>query len=496
MTTIIYQSAASPVIRMPSRSFMHPETRHQPPQPVKYQQYTPIEPPAGMSYTAFLCTWTDDHVARWLSEIKCGCHEEVFKTNDIRGDILLELDQITLKEMGISSIGDRLRILNAVKVLRQRVAGKGITHKVGGGMDYDSKPDGSGSKAGSRRLENVRPAPLQLNSTPSRGDLPALIREQGPDSARSTANPPVRPLPHPTQSTPPSNNQLNTPGSSVTPGILRSNLPPLPPIPRGQPPPPPIPIRVLARNLPSRSNAHQDAPPPQNTGHLTPSGSSWVNHHLPADPRPGNPGSGKPAIMRTISPVPPARLRQNQQNPGHGRNGSVGLNSANTSSPSKTGSRTTSNTHPYANSQPALLPPPNPASNLSPIEELFVHQGSSGTPSPPAHAYTVGRGPFNPSAPTNSQYTLDDLRRKLVKFVLPDDDRSFTIDVASCSGGVEVLEKVLRKFGKGDSRSDGNTEVSHTEEGGLMVDGWGVYMDIGQDDGPGMYPCPSMPTPD
>src|SRR6266699_5215194 len=135
MSTIIYQSASSPIIRMSSRSFMHPETRHQPLQPVKYQQYTPIEPPAGMSYTAFLRTWTDDYVARWLSEIKCGCHEEAFKTNDIRGDILLDLDQITLKEMGISSIGDRLRILNAVKVLRQRVAGKGVAHKVGGGMD-------------------------------------------------------------------------------------------------------------------------------------------------------------------------------------------------------------------------------------------------------------------------------------------------------------------------------------------------------------------------
>jgi len=88
------------------------------------------------------------------------------------------------------------------------------------------------------------------------------------------------------------------------------------------------------------------------------------------------------------------------------------------------------------------------------------------------------------------------LRRKLVKFVLPDEGLSFTIDVASCTGGVEVLEKVLKKFGKGNSRVDGNTDVSHTEEGGLMVDGWGVYMDMGQDDGPGMIPCPSLNTLD
>lgn len=468
---------------------------HQPPQPVKYQQYTPIDPPPGISYAAFLRSWADDQVARWLSEIKCGCYQDTFKANDIRGDVLLELDQNTLKELGISCIGDRLRILNAVKILRQRVAAKGVAR------DYKGASDGS--KPGSRRLENVRPAPLQLSSTPNRGDLPALIREQGPDSARNIANPPIRPLPHPTQSTPPSNTTPSSSSHSATPGLLRPNLPPLPPPPRGQPPLPPG--RLPPRNPPSWSNPHQEAPaytsqppppPPQNPGHITPSGSGWVNHHLPADPRPGNPGGGKPPIARSISPVPPARLRANQQNTAHGRNGSIGLNVTNTSSPSKTGSRVAGNAHPYANAQPTLLPPSNLTSNLSPIDESFVHHSSSGTPSPPTHAYTVGRGPFNPSAPTNAQYSLDDLRRKLVKFVLPDEGLSFTIDVASCTGGVEVLEKVLKKFGKGNSRIDGNTDVSHTEEGGLMVDGWGVYMDMGQDDGPGMFPYSSLNTLD
>jgi mitogen-activated protein kinase kinase kinase len=209
---------------------------HQPPQPVRYQQYTPIEPPSGIPYAAFLRSWADDQVARWLSEIKCGCYQETFKANDIRGDVLLELDQNTLKELGIFCIGDRLRILNAVKILRQCVAAKGVTR------DYKGASDGS--KPGSRRLENVRPAPLQLSSTPNRGDLPALIREQGPDSARNPANPPVRPLPHPTQSTPPSNTTPSSSSHSVTPGLLRPNLPPLPPPPRGQPPLPPGRLRA------------------------------------------------------------------------------------------------------------------------------------------------------------------------------------------------------------------------------------------------------------
>ncbi|EIW51221.1 uncharacterized protein TRAVEDRAFT_88389, partial [Trametes versicolor FP-101664 SS1] len=64
--------------------------------------------------------WTDAHVAVWLSEIRCAHLAATFRANDIRGDVLLELDQMILKEMGMSSVGDRVRILNGVKHLRQR----------------------------------------------------------------------------------------------------------------------------------------------------------------------------------------------------------------------------------------------------------------------------------------------------------------------------------------------------------------------------------------
>lgn len=484
-----------------ARSFMNlavSEARSQLLQPVKYQQYTPAEPPAGVSYLAFLRTWTDDDVLRWLTEIKCNCHGETFKSNDIRGDILLELDQMTLKEMGIVSIGDRLRILNAVKLLRQRVANKAPTtsalaptHKSNSSVDYDSKTasekgDVSGGRSGKSRLENVRPAPLQLNANAHRGDLPAIIREQ-PDSARSVAtnNPPIRPLPLPTQSTPPSVNTPSSSAHSVTPG-LRPGLPPLPPPPRGQPPLPPSRVSNRSHNWTASqpeapSYTSQPPPPPPQSGLLTPSTNNWVNHHLPADPRPGNPGGGKP-MARSISPVPPARLRSSNQS--NGRTNSGGLNGA---SPSK---RPVGNTHPYANAQAVLHPPTTLATNLSPIDESFSAHQSPPTPSPPTQGYTVGRGPFTSGPSNNQQLSLDDLRRKFVKFVLPDDGHSSTIDVASCTGGVEVLEKVLKKFGRCNPRSDESLDVSHTEEGGLVVDGWGVYMDMGGEDGPGMCSPP------
>jgi len=85
---------------------------------------------------------------------------------------------------------------------------------------------------------------------------------------------------------------------------------------------------------------------------------------------------------------------------------------------------------------------------------------------------------------------LDTLRRKLVKFSLPDEGLSSTIDVGTCAGGVEVLEKILKKFGKGGTRNmdvDGSGDYVHVQEGALSIDGWGVYLGMGQEDGPGMF---------
>jgi len=484
------QSSAAP------RSFINltqSENRTSKPPLQMKQQYTLTDPPPGMTYAEFIRTWTDIQVARWLTDIKCGCHDGTFKANDIRGDVILELDQASLKEIGIASIGDRLRILNAVKTLRQRVASRTVTSPSSQTITSALQPDSttkseiSTNRSTIRRLEITRPAPLQLNPNANRGDLPALIREQAPDSARGVVHPIIRPLPQPNQSTPPSNSQLSTPNSSAysaTPVLLRPNLPPLPPPPRGQPPPPPLHVRNT-----TRAPAYTQPPPPpsQNQGLLTSSG-TWVNHHPPSDPRPGNSG-GKAPIARSISPVPPARLRPHPSSATHGRNGSLSLNPSSNAPTSKLPPRPTTNAHPYASAQPALHPPTATASqSLSPIEESFSSQHSStaSTPSPPTHAYTVGRGPFNPTNSTpNVPYSLSDLRRKLIKFVLPDEGLSFTIDVATCNGGVEVLERVLKKFDKGSLRSDGNLDVSQTDDGGLTVDGWGVFMDIGQDIGSG-----------
>lgn len=425
-----------------------------------------LDPPQGVSFADFVRSWSDVHVARWLADIKCAAYSQTFKAHDIRGAVILDLDQVSLIELGVSAIGDRLRILNAIKSLRQRAQGRSTPslsltwspkQADAAAQSPQERPETSPSK---RRLDLGRPAPLQLQPN-ARGSLPDIIRDQQPDSARTTAQT-VRPLPQP--GGPPGPLAV----SSLTPVSSRSNLPPPPPPPRGVPPPPPSGIRT-----------------PRNTsGRRTPTPD-------PASPYVAYPSAAHHPELRTPNKSSPLSLR-NYLTPGshsaHGRNGSLQVpaqapsNVSNKLPPRP--STTPTSTHPYANVQPALQIPSGPQ-GLSPITESFAtpHSSTSSSPSPSSQPHTnsrVGHSPSHHNAPS-----LGDLRWKLVKFILPDEKSSFTIDVTSCANGIEVLEKVLRKFGKGSRNSDGRTEQMQTE-GGLTIDGWGVYLETG-DDTPGKH---------
>ncbi|KAJ4469388.1 hypothetical protein C8J55DRAFT_564466 [Lentinula edodes] len=471
-----------------ARSFV-PNIRGQispfPSTPTTGQMPNPLDPPPGVSYADFIRTWTDGHVVRWLTDIKCGHHADTFSANDIRGDILLELDQTTLQEMDITSIGDRLRILAAVKALRLRTAKSSLPSRLD--IFTDSTNGELPETSPTTRKRNVRPAPLHLNPT-IQNDLPRIIREQQPDSARSVnapgfVNHPVRPLPQPTSHATSNGTPLSTTstGSSSGPTPLsnhstRTNLPPLPPPPRGQPPPPPT-NRTPSRNNINGVNGRHTPTPGENAPSrdlLSPSPNNWAGYHLPADPRPGNPGGGKtPQSSRSTSPLP---ARPNS------RNGSTSV-SVTTSPNNKRASPSVTN-HPYSSGLQA--PNSQGVINLSPIQEQFTNP--SGV-SPPNQNF-VGNRPFNPSTPSHSNApSLEDLRRKLVKFYLPDEGLTYTIDVDTCVGGVEILEKVLKKFGKGggrgigaDADAEGTLDHVTTEDGGLSVDGWGVYLENGSGD--------------
>ena len=524
-----------------------------------------LEPPPGTSFSDFLSAWGDAHVAKWLSNMdvhgKCAAHSNAFREADIRGNVLLELDQPTLKEIGVASIGDRIRICNAVKQLRIRCStrhsqnGSSLGHGQGQNGSVSSIASSSGAsgvglaqpspkltvtnaessdfpRSQTHQRNRSRPAPLQLRNADKAGNLPGLIREpQGPDSARSTT--PLRPLP------PLNNQQVSTPttasshshsssGSGSALNTNRTHLPPLPPPPRVQPPLPPGASRGQTNRLAAlqqssgggRRTPTQENPPPQHAlPPVPPNGAQ--NQSASALPTPTQlqtPSLLTPGGASTTGgawkgeyglPPRPNGARATSPLPAVGRRSP----SAHTKAPSFSGSSNsggitksaprpnTTGSHPYGN--PGLAPQGNggPNNALSPIAESFLNQSPLPTPLPPtagsssssslasqnpnASAYHVGRGPFRPSTPSSSAPgapSLDDLRRKLVKFVFSDGGHTATVNVAECSDGVEILERVLKKFGKLGPGTIGDTE---SDEGGLCIDGWAVYLDWGQDDGPG-----------
>ena len=434
-----------------------------------------LEPPQGVTFLELIKTWTDSDVARWLSENKVGHLANAFKANDIRSDVILDLNQESLKEMGIKSLGERIRILNAVKVLRQRNAVSMLANP-SFALATDDLPrstDNSPTQrtsANGRRLDSARPAPLQLVSDPGREGLPRLVRD-GSDSARtdSSGRPSgaiVRPLPFPNRQngTPPS----NTPTSTAS---IRQNLPPLPPPPRGQPPLPPVTQSSRMRSGSGSGNIARKTPndpgflsTQSQSGLLTPTTGQWG---LPSDPRPTGgrtpikAGSQLSAGPLARSPVPPHN---------HGRNTSLSTLSPNVTPVVKVPPRPSTSDSASRSIQFSNRGPHAGDQNLSPIVESPQHNVGFGNPSPPS-AYRAGPGPD----------------KRLVRFQLPEAGQSVVIDTGDCAGGVEILEKAVKKLKVTQRIPESDMNENQTDLGtgdsGLSVEGWGVFADWGNDSG-------------
>ncbi|KAJ7159956.1 hypothetical protein C8R43DRAFT_1124322 [Mycena crocata] len=106
---------------------------------------------------------------------------------------------------------------------------------------------------------------------------------------------------------------------------------------------------------------------------------------------------------------------------------------------------------------------------------------------PVLHKYTGLPDEWSKKLPAPDTHpSLGVLRRKLVRFLLPEEGITFTINVERCARGIEVLETVLKKFGKGGNHNmGGQLDVRETDTGGLSIDGWGIYLDLNQEDGRG-----------
>jgi class 3 adenylate cyclase len=66
-------------------------------------------------------------VGGWLRGLGLGQYEEKFRDNRIDADLLPRLTDATLKDIGVSAVGDRLRLLDAIAALAGATAPTGVS---------------------------------------------------------------------------------------------------------------------------------------------------------------------------------------------------------------------------------------------------------------------------------------------------------------------------------------------------------------------------------
>jgi hypothetical protein len=60
----------------------------------------------------------------WLRSLGLGKYEAVFRENDIDETVLSSLTHENLKELGVASLGHRVKLLDAIAALRSDAGGK------------------------------------------------------------------------------------------------------------------------------------------------------------------------------------------------------------------------------------------------------------------------------------------------------------------------------------------------------------------------------------
>eukprot|EP00296_Roombia_truncata_P007533 JP445972.1.p1 GENE.JP445972.1~~JP445972.1.p1 ORF type:complete len:602 (-),score=197.56 JP445972.1:761-2566(-) len=109
--------------------------------------------------------WTEQDVGIWLTSISFIEYKDAFAENHIDGECLPELTESTLKELGITSVGHRLKILREVRRLQpppppEEVSLEEVAHVGGGGSTKRSTTAAATTKkGGGETLQVFSPSP-------------------------------------------------------------------------------------------------------------------------------------------------------------------------------------------------------------------------------------------------------------------------------------------------------------------------------------------------
>ena len=515
-------AASSHPFAMASTTSVPEQARSSPSRPA-----TPplLRPPPNQQFSTYLKSWGNQEVTSFLEMYRCGQYAPVFQQNDIDGKVLLDLDMASLKEMGIAKVGERVKLLGGIKELRKRVGANG---PLGGLTRVELRLNGAATpplddlasptaphppeKTG-RRLHTGRPPPLNLHPHVSFRPLPQAYQNHPSSATARTIQSHLRPRPAPISQN--SSNTTVKPINSSThsdpPNLLSSSQTSTSTDSSSVP----APSRVNLRAPPPRYNATRRSSPSPNSDAanfagrpLPPApGQSSAAEYANAITQQRDAGDGRSTLLwaqsdaqyglpRGPAPRGPAA---NAVKIDHRKQASMGTPSK--TSPIKNKFSQIIGGRPSTNSGPV-----HPfAANRSRDDDIPARRGSPPATEAalgnhkrvPTGGYVVGSGGMANAKSSSSdsrsrkdavlapqsQLPLDDIRRQVVKFINKEDGTSRTVNVASCTSGVEVLERVLKKFGKWNTGTSVSTDGESDEDGDrLEVDGWGVYAESDPDD--------------
>lgn len=403
---------------------------HRPPTPPL------LKAPPGQTFGAHVRLWGDAEIASFLSMYKCDQYIELFNRNDIDGKVLLDLDMSSLKEIGISKIGDRVKLLGGVRELRKRAA---------------RTP--SSAILGARMLPTLVPA-VDGSPVPSSDARSSQVQKRLATALFSKRLASSRP--------PPLNLQRPNPIPSAVEGSTSGGSPNSRSVTPKSGPPKPVSALTEAGSarppLPSQEPSVSLRPPVTREIRRSPSPVTVQNHANPGT-RSGATSAELPAqVVDDSWSIAGSAAKNSDRRQGVHRFGDsradflVGGKSV---SPTQPHVRDNLQPHPFAN----VIRKDDPG-NSDPHKRIAAPRNG-------ISANMTGEGSQHRTIP------LEDLWRHLVKFVNSEDGTSRTVNVSNCTSGLAVLDLVLKKFGKGGSNWNPDSDLGESDR--LEWDGWGVF---------------------
>lgn len=377
-----------------------------------------LRPSVGQTFVGHVKSWGDGEIAAFLSLYRCDQYTPLFHRNDIDGKVLLDLDMSSLKEIGIAKIGDRVKLLSGVRELRKRAA-------------RVPPPPPPLNRGGYSSIGPTEGSPIPVEQDAKGSQVPKRLATALVSKRLQLSRPP--PL------------NLQRLGPVATPDGM-------------------LPIASPSSRVVTPKSHHQQNAFKTPGADMT-AAMSISQEHSSASLRP-----------------PFARDHRRSPSPNTDDGGPASMGRPDTAKHRPGMPRFSDSPHRV---DPKTIPPTQRSSREGnaphPFASAMRHDGSKGGSEPqrraflrPVHngSHTMAMDPSH----RPGQPSLEDLRRHVVKFVNFEDGRTSKVDVSSCTSGVEVLERVLKKFGKWNTGMGTFGTDSDAENDRLEVDGWGVFI--------------------